>query len=366
MNQIIIAISSTPPVTGQSLAGDMLLRALRRRGLEMTHLDLSRGTMVRHGLKDHLERGKDAMTLTAELRQSLRNSGPATFYLHLGQSTPAFLRDILLLRTARRSGARRVVHIHGGGFRSAFDNSPSVLRRTMAHELQTIDDAIVLSESLRAMLHGLVPDHRIHVVPNGISRDLTHHTAGPLRRREGEPLRVLHLSNLIPSKGYLEVLRMAALAQTRGIPAEFTLAGPHFLPDAPNPHDLIESRGLTNVQWIGPVHGPPKQEALNSHHVFLFPSKYPPEGQPLAILEAMHHGMPILASRQGGIPDVVTPEVGWCISPERITTFVDRLANLFEDDDLRLRLGRKAQIIAQSTYTEDQHTSQMLQLLGAI
>ena len=313
MTHAILAVSSTPPVTGQSLAGDMLLRALRRSGASFSHLDLSRGTTIRSGPIDSLRRAKDALSLCLELRAELQRHQRPVFYLHLGQSAPSMVRDSLLLSIARRRRARLVVHVHGGGFRDALELAPTVIRHGIESQLKHVESAIVLSGSLRSMFDEVVPRSRIHVISNGIEDQLVKGAPPPTRRAPGEPLRVLHLSNLIPSKGYVRVLRLAQLAQSQGLNLEFTLAGPLLSERDPHPDRLIDDLRLSNAEWIGPVDIGEKRSLLESHHAFLFPSLYPVEGQPLAVLEAMHYAMPVLATKQGGLPDVVTERVGWCL-----------------------------------------------------
>jgi glycosyltransferase involved in cell wall biosynthesis len=81
--------------------------------------------------------------------------------------------------------------------------------------------------------------------------------------------------------------------------ASFALAGP----GEPPPQLAEMERRHPNVSWIGWLDQASKRQALASHSVFVLPSHS--EGLPVALLEAMAWGRAIVATRVGGVPDVV-------------------------------------------------------------
>ena len=83
-----------------------------------------------------------------------------------------------------------------------------------------------------------------------------------------------------------------------------------------------------------------KRDFMNSLDVFVLPSYA--EGTPNSIIEAMAHGLPIIATAVGGIPDVVTPEVGILVPPGDAEALVAAMERLTADPELRVRMGRAA------------------------
>jgi len=67
------------------------------------------------------------------------------------------------------------------------------------------------------------------------------------------------------------------------------------------------------------------------------------EGTPNSIAEAMSHGLPVVASAVGGIPDLITPEVGALVRPGDPHSLADELVALAADAGLRARMGRAAE-----------------------
>ncbi|HEX6729889.1 MAG TPA: glycosyltransferase family 4 protein [Pyrinomonadaceae bacterium] len=71
--------------------------------------------------------------------------------------------------------------------------------------------------------------------------------------------------------------------------------------------------------------------------VFVLPSLT--EGTPNVIIEAMAHGKPIIANAVGGVPDLVTEEVGILVPLDDVKALAAAMARLAGDDDLRHRMG---------------------------
>lgn len=85
------------------------------------------------------------------------------------------------------------------------------------------------------------------------------------------------------------------------------------------------------------------QDRSNFMHgidVFVLPSLT--EGTPNAIIEAMSHGKPIIATAVGGVPDFVTDDAGILVAPNDVNALADAMSRLAGDKDLRLRMGLAA------------------------
>ena len=80
-----------------------------------------------------------------------------------------------------------------------------------------------------------------------------------------------------------------------------------------------------------------RSQFMHSIDVFVLPSLT--EGTPNAIIEAMSHGKPIIATAVGGIPDVVSEEVGILVPPNDVKALANAMSLLAGDVDLRQRMG---------------------------
>lgn len=81
-------------------------------------------------------------------------------------------------------------------------------------------------------------------------------------------------------------------------------------------------------------------ELYHKAAVFVLPS--PVESLPLVLLEAMSSGLPIIASKVGGIPDLLTPNEGMLVAPGRVAELSSSILFLLNNEDVRIRLGKNA------------------------
>ncbi len=98
--------------------------------------------------------------------------------------------------------------------------------------------------------------------------------------------------------------------------------------------------------------------------VFVLPSYT--EGTPNSVIEAMAHGLPVVATAVGGLPDVVTPECGLLVPPGDVGALAHALGQLVEDADLRSRLGRAARKRYEACYSSAIVTPQLVDAYRAI
>ena len=69
------------------------------------------------------------------------------------------------------------------------------------------------------------------------------------------------------------------------------------------------------------------------------------EGTPNVLLEAMASGLPVVATRVGGVPGIVRhEETGFLLEPDNLEGFVAALAELAKNPELRMKMGRHARV----------------------
>lgn len=220
----------------------------------------------------------------------------AIVHLSSSLSRSGIIRDLICALMVKARAVPLVVHYHGNVSaikRGGFCSWPYHVLRWL-HALADIN--VVLSEESAAASERFVPQEKIRIVPNFLTNSELALREGSRSRPKTEEnkITVIYVGGLAKQKGLLEIVAIAS-----GLPEiDFKLIG----------HDTAESkdilRGCTeNVSIIG---SKSRQEVfgyLSEGDIFLFPSHG--EGFPMAVLEAMAVGLPVVATDVGAIPEVV-------------------------------------------------------------
>lgn len=179
---------------------------------------------------------------------------------------------------------------------------------------------------------------RITVVPPGITRAVG---TGARRRRDDDcVVRILSVGSLVPRKGQ-DVL-VQALARVRGLPWQLTLIGPardrRF---ARRLRTLSRSFGLSaRIRFSGSLPPTRLEQRYGKADIFALPSRM--EGYGIALAEAMAHGLAIVTTPAGAIPEVVPATAGVFVPPDAVKPLARALAALIRDPNRRRRLRRGA------------------------
>jgi glycosyltransferase involved in cell wall biosynthesis len=149
-------------------------------------------------------------------------------------------------------------------------------------------------------------------------------------------LRVGYLANLSLAKGMADVLTIAERCEEDGLPIDFSIAGP-FEDPADEPSYRLRCARLQNTEYLGPVYGDAKEAFWRQIDVFIFPTRYRNEAEPLVIHEALRSGAAVIAYARGCIADQVGPAgIAVPVEAEFVQTALGDLRTWAEDRE-RLR-----------------------------
>ncbi len=265
--------------------------------------------------------------------------------LHFLRSLTALLRDLqpdvlhtheftfaLYGRIAGRiAGIPVVSTAHGANFvagpKRRWIGAP-LLRPDRRFRMVAVSDALAAQVAKQL----LVPVDRINVIRNGINLP-------PLRNgshsEDRGTFRLVAVGNLYPVKNHAALVRVVARLRSRGVPAELDILGrgdeESSLRNEIAGHDLT---GSVRLQGFRPDVG----AFLEAAHVFVSASVS--EQMPISFLEAMGRGLPIVASRVGGVPEIVDDgKDGLLFSSGDEESAAERLERLWRDPELRDALG---------------------------
>lgn len=317
--------------------------ALRRAGIQVVDLAM---------------RSKTDITVAGRLLRLLRSFRPDILHTHM------FHANLLGRLVGRLAGVPLVIsteHTMGqeGSVRRVLNRWTSPLAGRVVAVSQSVGDFAV--ERIR------IDPGRVVVIPNGI--DLRRYQTGPdpreARAKLGLPVEgpvVGSVGTLRPVKGFDILLQAFARLAPHWPGAHLLIVGDG--PEMKKLRALADILGLCDrVHFTGARTD--VEQLLPALDVFVCPSHW--EGLPLAVVEAMAAGLPVVATRVSSLTEVVAEGVtGLIVPPADPAALAHSLETLLEDPELRRRMGAAGRQRAQDHYTLERMVSQTEELYQAL
>jgi colanic acid/amylovoran biosynthesis glycosyltransferase len=287
----------------------------------------------------------------------LRRRGVDHVHVHFAANSS----DIALIATrlgrAAGSGPRSFsLHLHGPT--DFFD----IERNRIALKAREAVGVICISDYARSqVLAWLSPSEAGKVV---VARYGVALPAARERSPGDGPLRLLNVARLAPVKGHTVLLDALAEIRGRGVDATLDVVG-----GGPLREELAEHArrvGVADaVTWHGPLAHDRVAELYSAADVFCLPSFA--EGLPVVLLEAMAAGLPVVATRITGVPEVVTDgHDGLLVAPGRADLVVGAIERLAGDPGLRVSLGANARATVSERYALERSNAAIHDALAAM
>lgn len=193
----------------------------------------------------------------------------------------------------------------------AYLDKPSRITRALIKIAGPCAVHITQCQRMAKQLASVYKASRITSISNAVLYLRNQTSSTPSRRR----LNTLgFISNVSGEKGVFEFLDLIAAVEAENLPVKAKLAGP--FQDVQTEHAVrVRLEQLKNVEYVGPKYGPEKEDFLASIDVFIFPTRYKNETEGKVNLEAMCHGVPVIAYGRGCIPEIVSADCGRVIDP---------------------------------------------------
>jgi glycosyltransferase involved in cell wall biosynthesis len=259
-------------------------------------------------------------------------SGPRLVHVHSAVRGSLYRKSVctLLVRALRRPV---LVHVHAGAddIDEFVARLGPVRRRAFAVALRRADRVLSVSRAGGERLTRHFGLRGVTVVPNAAPRV----EPGPPPGEAGA--RILYLGGFEdPAKGGASLVAALPEMRERAPEADVVLAGP----GEPTADEAAALRGA-GARWAGWLGPEDKRDAFVRAAVVVFPSLS--EGLPVALLEAMAHGRAIVATRVGGMPEVLTDGAdARLVPPGDGDALAGAVASLLADPVERDRLGAAA------------------------
>lgn len=212
--------------------------------------------------------------------------------------------------------------------------------------------------------------HKVQVVHCGVDMDVFEYRTTPTSHEIGEgPFKIFCVGTLHEVKGQTYLIQACNLLQERGVDFEC-----HFVADGPDWEMLqqqVNDLGLTErVRFHGRVTREEVVELLSDADMLATPSVPASDGKregiPVVIMEAMARGVPVVASRLSGIPEIVRDEeTGLLADPRDYRKLADQIERLYDDVELRKRLNKAGREMVINEFDLNRNVARLIEFFSS-
>jgi glycosyltransferase involved in cell wall biosynthesis len=344
-SKILFLVQLTPPYHGAALANENVVYSqLVNNSFSPSIIDIKTSHELGKIGRFSLSKLFLSVRIFFKIFVRLLRFKPDLVHFSLAPSGFAFYRDALYLLLIKMMRYKKVLHLHGKGFRPGINKN--YLYRFLCKKIFAGSYCIHLSRILSNDVQELGIKKR-YIIPYGIKII----NEKVLERNDTMSVKILYLSNYIRSKGVLDLIDAVEILAGNATNFHVELVG--------NPYDLsikyleeyIQEKKLQHLITVGgPKYNEDKYEALRNAGLFVFPTHN--DAFPNALLEAMQFGLPCITTTEGGIPDMIDDGItGFIITPGDKEGMSRAILTLLQNHELRNQMGINAQKVFFSKYT---------------
>jgi glycosyltransferase involved in cell wall biosynthesis len=253
----------------------------------------------------------------------------------------SFWRKTPIFAIALATATPLVVSLHGGAFREFYAARGPLGQGWIRLVMRRSARFVVLTEEWRRWASTIEPKTRVVVIPNTVADHAAPGNQPPefaSTRAERGPL--LFLGRIEPQKGLWILIDALAQAHAQGARWTLVCAGSGDIEGARS-HASMQGLGEEAIRFVGWIDDDDKAVWLSTCEALVLPSLI--ENMPVSILEAYAHRRPVIATRVGGVPDMVTDGVeGLLVDPGQASPLTAALVKAWRENATFKVSGAKA------------------------
>jgi glycosyltransferase involved in cell wall biosynthesis len=278
---------------------------------------------------------------------------PDLIHIHFSVNASIYRKSVFIL-LSKFFGAKVVLHAHTGVLVEYISSLNFLARSFLAFSLKQADAFVALATQDIPKYQQYSKNKPVFL-RNPIE-------VGPAQSDLSQRI-VVTAGRLSEAKGSIDLLKAIPQIYTATPDAHFIFAGNGDLESLRKMScDLQVDQLITFTGWLGHDQ---LMEVYKSAGIFVLPSYH--EGMPLAILEAMSFGLPVVSTGVNGIPDVVLDgETGILVQPGDVDALTSAIIKLLVEPELRKRMGQKGKQRVETLFSFSAVTQNWIALYDSI
>ena len=280
-------------------------------------------------------------------------------YITPGQTFFGIAKYTLFILLSSISKKEIIIHVHGNYLGKQYSELSGIKKKFFYFLISKFTKGIILSRSLKNNLSPFLKTENIHVL-NNFAQDFLYNNT---EEKSFKELKICYLSNLMEEKGILQLLDALIILEEKKISYSAKIAGNID----ENLKEIIRNKisSLKNTQYLGVVKGIEKRELLNWSTIFVLPTFYKMEGQPISILEAMATSNVIISTKHAGIPDIIKHKKnGFLMETNKVDELVEFFTYLDENRSKIKQISEYNKTYFINNFTVDIFESEFLKIIN--
>ncbi len=279
---------------------------------------------------------------------------PDVVHIHMAFKG-SFYRKYLIHRICKLFKAKDIIHLHGSEFKAWYEGASPKNQYRIKRLLRECNLMVVLGNEYSASVKQIEESANTYILSNNIKI--------PAQRAKWNTseFNVLFLGVMIKRKGVADLLNAIKIIKEMklGQSMRFTIAGTGK--EEKELKSLSESLGLNDiVDFTGWISGDEKERLIKESQLLVLPSYN--EGLPMAILESISYGLPIVATDVGDVSAAVEEGVnGYLIKPGDVAGLADRIIRVSENEYTYQTMSEKSREIAETKFSIESYYDKILE-----
>lgn len=247
-----------------------------------------------------------------------------------------FWESSLYVLASKIFGFKVILHVHGGAFDKFYNNGNYLMRYLIGLVMSFPERVVALSSYWKDFFYQKIGiKNKVVIINNGVnsSRYVPEY---PIKTKNKSHVKILFIGGSDATrKGLYTLIKAIPLVLKKVSNVTFTFMGKS---ESRNIKKISKDLKIEKyIQILGQVSEEKKIEEFRSSDIFVFPTYS--EGMPIALLEAMAAGLPIITTTVGAIPEIINDgENGFLIEPGNYKALVEKILKLAQDERLRLEM----------------------------
>ena len=294
------------------------------------------------------------------IRKALKSGQYDIVHLHLSERG-SLTRKRIIQDMAHKAGCKTILHMHGADFEDWYRSCAPGEQQHIRDVISAANKVLILGEYWRQFIGSLMTDqNRLEVLYNAV----------PVPKASSfstDSKDIMFLGALIERKGIFDLIRAYAGIKDK-LPAgcKLVLCGSADQEAMDAAHALATKERVDDViEWKGWITPEARNAVMDKAAVNVLPSYR--EGLPMTILETMAGGIPNITTNVAAIPEAIEDNVnGVLIAPGDAVGLAAALLNLLTDDETRQRYSQVGLTIMRARFSLDAHIDHLLDIYAAM